>query len=245
MHPARLRVQDRSADHYETIASQYDSQRYACRCGQLLSEVEIRIVASLLGESGRILDVGAGTGRFSLAIAGKSSEVVAIDASRGMASESLRKRAGLTPRPAVAIVIGDAASLPFSDGSFDAVVSVKLLNHLVEINAPISEMSRVLKGAGRLILDVPHSLAEAYRKIGIRSPIDSYKDIHHPFPEIAAVMRANSIEMSRRITYSLLPASLVHITLCSHWRSAPTSVLRSVFDTKIGLLSFVEGIKKS
>jgi len=220
LHPARLRVQDRSADHYETIASQYDSQRYACRCGQLLSEVEIRIVASLLGESGRILDVGAGTGRFSLAIAGKSSEVVAIDASRG-------------------------ASLPFSDGSFDAVVSVKLLNHLVEINAPISEMSRVLKGAGRLILDVPHSLAEAYRKIGIRSPIDSYKDIHHPFPEIAAVMRANSIEMSRRITYSLLPASLVHITLCSHWRSAPTSVLRSVFDTKIGLLSFVEGIKKS
>jgi len=49
-------------------------------------------------------------------------------------------------------VQGDIESLPFADGTFDAVVNIQVLEHLKEPRACVAEMARVLKPGGRLIL---------------------------------------------------------------------------------------------
>src|SRR5207249_8652710 len=89
----------------------------------------------------------------------------------------------------VSFVLGDARSLPFVSENFDAVISIKLLSHFKETEPYLSEMSRVLKPKGQLILDAPHPLAASAVRV-LRNPsIQSYLDYFHPFSEIARVFR--------------------------------------------------------
>jgi len=200
-------------------------------------------VTGMLADGARVLDVGTGTGRFSLGASAKTSLAVGVDASLKMISRAALKSSITSQRPRVSFLVGEAARLPFRDRSFDAVISVKLLSHYVEIDPYISEMARVLRPSGLLIVDTTHRLGRAYAKIGLRTPIQSYQNYHHTFSDVALAMRKYSVEPSHRSTYSVLPATLTHLMLCRHPRLVPNAVLRRLFDTKVGLLSFVEGIK--
>jgi SAM-dependent methyltransferase len=52
-------------------------------------------------------------------------------------------------------LIGDALHIPLSDGSVDAVLATELMEHLSAPGSFISEVSRVLRGGGSLVLSVP------------------------------------------------------------------------------------------
>jgi ubiquinone/menaquinone biosynthesis C-methylase UbiE len=51
--------------------------------------------------------------------------------------------------------LGDAENLPFLDGSFDAVVSFDVFEHLSSVEAAISEVARVLRVGGLLVCHMP------------------------------------------------------------------------------------------
>ncbi len=91
--------------------------------------------------AGRLaLDVGAGTGALSRAIAAAGGEVVAVDLSVGM----LAQHRAVRP-PAVA---ADAMRLPFPPARFDATLAAFVLNHLPDPTAALREASRVTRGGG-------------------------------------------------------------------------------------------------
>lgn len=110
----------------------------------------------------RVLDVGAGTGAASrAALAGGAGVVVAVDAAVGM----LDHDAALRP-PAVA---GDALALPFPSGAFDAAIAAFSLNHLTDPAAGITEMARVTRRGGGLVVaaygaDDAHAVKAAVEK---------------------------------------------------------------------------------
>jgi SAM-dependent methyltransferase len=89
---------------------------------------------------GRVLDVGAGTGAASRAIARAGGRPVAVDVEVTM----LHHRCGERP-PAVA---GDALCLPFCSGRFDAVVAAFVLSHVPEPGQALQEMARVTRPRG-------------------------------------------------------------------------------------------------
>jgi SAM-dependent methyltransferase/ketosteroid isomerase-like protein len=94
--------------------------------------------------SGRVLDVGCGTGDNALFLAGLARDVVGIDASKlaiEKASTKARQR-GL----AVDFVCGDATALPFSDQSFDSVLDCGLLHVLQE-----QDYERFIRGLHRVL----------------------------------------------------------------------------------------------
>jgi UDP-glucose 4-epimerase len=104
-----------------------------------------------------VLEIGAGTGRALCALAtavGDSGRVTGLDISDGMLRVARRKleKCGLAAR--VKLDRGDAASLPYPDGSFDAVfMSFTLeLFDSADIQIALGECSRVLKENGRLCL---------------------------------------------------------------------------------------------
>ena len=94
----------------------------------------------------RILDIAAGTGTSSAALAKSGAEVVALDFSPGMIEEGRKRHPDLT------FVEGDAEALPFPPQSFDAVTISFGLRNVNNPQLAIGEMYRVLKPGGRLVI---------------------------------------------------------------------------------------------
>lgn len=94
-----------------------------------------------------ILDIGCGTGAMSKRLQ-RWGRVVSADFSP-LALQFSRRR-GLDH-----LVVADAMTLPFSGGSFDALVAMDMLEHLSDDNAALREFARVLKPGGRIFATVP------------------------------------------------------------------------------------------
>ena len=84
----------------------------------------------------RILDVGAGNGHLTVALARRGHPLVATDLAHAM----------LIRNSASGRALADAERLPFPDASFDVVVESNLLHHVEDPVAVLREMARVSRG---------------------------------------------------------------------------------------------------
>jgi len=149
-----------SSDHDRRIAEMFDrvSPRYD-RLNRVLSFGTDRswrrraIALARLAPSERAVDVGAGTGDLTFALARASapdSQVIAADLSRGMI-EVARRRGPLLA------VIASAESLPFADRSLDRVITGFTVRNVGDLPLALREFRRVLRPGGRaVILELSH-----------------------------------------------------------------------------------------
>lgn len=96
----------------------------------------------------RILDVGCGDGFYDRKMACRGALVDAIDASERRVARALRWH----PHPDVTYHQMAADALGFEDGRFDKVVTICVLEHIHDDRRALSEMHRVLRPGGRLVL---------------------------------------------------------------------------------------------
>jgi SAM-dependent methyltransferase len=114
-------------------------------------------VASSATPGAAVLEIGCGPGHLALRLAHEHGlEVTGLDLDPAMIerarANALRASRGLESSPA--FVVGDVASLPFRDGSFDLVVSTLSMHHWAEPTNGLAEIGRVLRpGARALIWD--------------------------------------------------------------------------------------------
>lgn len=135
-YPARDRYRD--PDEART----YDARRFRSWRGRLIDRREQVLIARALDAAGiappgRILDLPAGTGRLAPLLTEYAIDTFGADLSR----EMLGQATGYGRRA----VIADAVALPFPDGVFDAVVSLRFTAHLPPAvrRLALSEMARV------------------------------------------------------------------------------------------------------
>jgi ubiquinone/menaquinone biosynthesis C-methylase UbiE len=94
-----------------------------------------------------ILDLGAGTGRFSAALAQAfEATVVACEPSPAM------RAAWTGHHPRVHLVGGTAEAAPFRDNAFDAVWASQMVHHVSDMSAFATSVRRILKPAGYLLV---------------------------------------------------------------------------------------------
>jgi ubiquinone/menaquinone biosynthesis C-methylase UbiE len=152
--PAQTKAKSRAS--YDREASQYDAHRYESFEGRLFNELELTILRSWLplGPGTRLLDVPAGTGRLSVALAESGATVVGADISFNMLQVAANKRASALPA-SVHLMQASGSQLPFPDDTFDAVLSFKFF-HLIP-NASkrqfVTEMTRVLKPGKSVVFE--------------------------------------------------------------------------------------------
>ena len=131
---------------YDRLAPRYD--RVIALAERLLF-ADGRQWACAQAATGRVLEVGLGTGR-NLGWYPPDVELVGIDVSPRMLAEA-QVRTGKRAR-SVQLFVGDAQRLSFGDASFDTVVSTLTLCSIPDHRLAVQEMARVLRPGGRLIL---------------------------------------------------------------------------------------------
>jgi SAM-dependent methyltransferase len=106
------------------------------------------LVLGRIGEAGRILDAGCGTGGMMDALRGR--DAVGIDFSESALSHARGR--GLSR-----IARASAVALPFPEGSFDAVLSLDVIYHraVPDDGAAVAECARVARPGGIVLIHVP------------------------------------------------------------------------------------------
>ncbi len=144
-----------SQEFFSTSAGQWDRLR-----AELFgNRADVIGMLGLLDDNLHVADLGCGTGQVSELLAPFVAHVVAVDDSAAMLSAA-RKR--LKPYANVAVREGDLSSLPIADESLDAALLFLVLHYAADPAAVLSEVRRVLKPRGRvLVVDMmPHDRAE-------------------------------------------------------------------------------------
>jgi SAM-dependent methyltransferase len=102
----------------------------------------------------RILEVGPGTGYYTLEVAEwikPDGEIEILDLQQEMLDHTMR-RAGERGLANITPTQSDATSMPYEDASFDAVYLTTVLGEIPDQDAALREISRVLKPGGRLVV---------------------------------------------------------------------------------------------
>ncbi len=128
---------------YNLAAEFYDEKE------KYLNSFEQGRLLPLLGDIRdiKILDIGAGTGRLSLALAKRGAKVTALDI-----SEEMLKKIKIKTEIRIETVIGDAENLPFEKETFDIVAAAFLVVHLKDTTKFFDEVYRVLKDGGLFVV---------------------------------------------------------------------------------------------
>ncbi len=122
------------------------------------------------GEAACILDIGTGPGHLLLAIKRllPESKLVGVDISADMVAQAKRNLKPCRQAPSIEVRNADAKALPFTDESFNCVVSTGSLHHWENPIQALSEAHRVLKSGGHaliydLVRDMPEAVCKAIR----------------------------------------------------------------------------------
>ncbi len=157
-------------DPFDEIAAEYETW-YATALGAfVIASEQEALLAAISGAAGRLLEVGAGTGWWSRLLARHGFEVTALEPSPAMR----RVAATRTGSGAIAWVAGTGADLPFSDGHFDVVLLMTVIEFAAEPERVLAEAWRVVQPGGQLVLGYLDALSPwvaLYRRLGDRGVV--------------------------------------------------------------------------
>ncbi|MGQ9818675.1 MAG: class I SAM-dependent methyltransferase [Candidatus Kapaibacteriales bacterium] len=125
---------------------------YTMPLGKFVDEVETRAIMELLSpQSGeKILDVGCGTGNYSIKIARLGANVIGIDCSEPMLKIARKKAESLNLN--IEFILADAMNLPFEENFFDACLSVTAVEFFADQTRGLEEMFRVVRPNGKIVV---------------------------------------------------------------------------------------------
>ncbi len=159
--PLRRRLADYYTRYYrdvlgipswsELVAGRMDEEAYEAGHLSRLERVLGRRVAGL-----RVLNVGCGTGGFTVTARRAGARAVGVDSEPEAVAICRLKAERANGGGAV---LGAAETLPFRDGAFDLVYCFSTLEHVADVAAAVREMVRVARPGGAVYVHGPNALA--------------------------------------------------------------------------------------
>lgn len=147
-------AQEDVAEFYDEEAASYDD-RFESAAGKYIHQRQVSIILEQLEDidGKKILEIAAGTGRFTRVLAEQGADVYVVDISRSMLKENQSSTSN------VDYIQGTASDLPFEDRSFDMCITINALNHIPGHWKVIEDVNRVLKRGGTFLANYPNLLS--------------------------------------------------------------------------------------
>jgi ubiquinone/menaquinone biosynthesis C-methylase UbiE len=151
--------------------------RYTTASDSFSENIERPAVEQLIGDlnGARLLDLGCGSGPFSLRFAEKGSQVVGLDLSPTMIALA-KEQAHERSVQADFRVADIREPLPFEDSAFDAVFTGTVLHYVENLPSFMKEVARVMKAPARFVASVLHPVSTA------RFPLADAVELEGPDP---------------------------------------------------------------
>lgn len=145
---------DRSREIFSRISRRYDLVNALVSFGIDGSWRRVTVRSASPGPESRVLDLAAGTGDLTLAMArlGSPAEIVSTDLVPEMLEIARRKAKGYDGRARLSFQVADAQSLPFGDSAFDIVTVGFGVRNMPDRAANFREVRRVLRPGGRYVI---------------------------------------------------------------------------------------------
>jgi demethylmenaquinone methyltransferase/2-methoxy-6-polyprenyl-1,4-benzoquinol methylase len=129
---------------FNRIAKHYDRFNFLASFG--IEKIWRKKIKTLFIPKGDILDLGCGIGELSEIINDDKCSVIGVDPAINMLKIGKKKGYDLK------FINGYGENLPFKDNSFDFIISAFVFRNLKDIDKTLSEIKRVLKHGGELII---------------------------------------------------------------------------------------------
>ena len=107
-----------------------------------------RYLYTLRMDGCRVVDVGCGSGYYSRKLSELGAKVVPVDIS----PERLKHSPILKKLPCVVASVED---MPFAANTFDMAICIFVLEHIINVEAAIGELLRIIKHGGKLLIAIP------------------------------------------------------------------------------------------
>lgn len=144
-------------DFYDSLAADYDAEQDAANF-RFVREPEKELIRDFFEKEqftdSSILEIGAGTGRFSLLFAAACKSYTAVDLSPAMLQQ-LTQKAEKEHITNITTIEGDFLQTPIS-GTFDYIVSFTAIEYILDKKALFRKMAQLLKPSGKLFITTTH-----------------------------------------------------------------------------------------
>lgn len=129
----------------------------------LSSRLKVRLLSKYVSAEARLCDVGCGNGLFLRVIASQCAHATGVDLNADMIAEA-RAMVAREKIENIELIQCSASALPFPDKTFDMVYCLSTLLLLPDVEGALSNLVRILRDGGFLVLDVAgrNNLATVY-----------------------------------------------------------------------------------
>ena len=190
----------------ESIATAYLS-RYAGSRGRLFHALEgSRIERLASPDGGRLLDLGCGTGRFSLPMRHSAAETFGLDVSLSMLKIAEKQRRGAGAEN-ILFLAGDALNLPFQDESIQTVLAIGIFEYVHDLRPFLAEIYRCLSPRGQLVFTCLNTPKPFRRRHNPQGPYDTAE--HTPGEVASQLGEVGLSRLAIEGEYFLLPTSWI------------------------------------
>lgn len=209
----------------------YEKYTFGTPGGKIISFIEKKSVLRFLDLQFPqvVLDLGSGTGRISQELVKRGTTVVGVDISRPRIQIAREK----TGRNGFLGVVADGQFLPFKNEVFDRIVCIRVFKYFRNFHLGISEMTRVLKSKGILVIELSNVFGyETFWRLL------TFKDLKRPalynFYDVRNSLVWSNLTVLESVPLHKIPTKLwinFKSLVAFHFLSAAESVLQRLTPT--------------
>lgn len=219
-----------SRDFYTQDSKTYDMQRWRSEAGAFTNRVQQRIVTHMTEAWGpdTVIEVGPGTGRFTIPLARAGRQLTVVDLSPGMLDVARENIAKTGMHASIdAFVEGSIYSLPFAACTFDHAMSLNVFNHLDRSGDALRELARVVRPGGSVLFNYANLRSyyfPAARRIN-RARTAVGQDVFSSWLShgmVRTIVRDANLEIEQFIGHTHVPRALERLRLLPVIRALDT-----------------------